>query len=305
MVIPLFNEQGNISRLFERLDEVSRALDRVDVEYVLVDDGSRDDTFAQATEIARGRKGVTVLRLARNYGSHAAIAAGLSNSHGDCALFIAGDLQDPPQIIPGMLAKWRSGSKVVWAARTMVQDQPFKDKFFSQCYWNLFNFTVDYPVPSGGVDFALMDRLVVEAIKKQAHLRVPIFAQITDTGFPHAVVSYTKNARASGKSGWTLSKKFGLVFQTLSCSVKPLRKIAFVASLFSLASLVSFSLWLSFDDRALLWTSIFSLLLVFLSGAVFLLMLTEHIHLRLKGMEGSPRFVIQTAVTSEGEVGKP
>ena len=105
VVIPLFNEEDNLAPLFKELEEVRLQLLDTEIEYILVDDGSSDNTFAVAKELFDRSERFKIIRLARNYGGHAAIAVGLSEASGDCAMFIAGDLQDPPSLIPEMLAK--------------------------------------------------------------------------------------------------------------------------------------------------------------------------------------------------------
>lgn len=306
VVVPLFNEEGNLEPLFARLKEIEHLLAPTRFEFVFVDDGSRDRTFALASEICQKHDNVTVLKFARNYGSHAAIAAGLAASNGDCALFIAGDLQDPPALIEKMLDSWKRGAKIVWAARTIVEKQPFKDRFFSLCYWSLFNLAVEHPVPSGGIDFFLIDRTVVNILRPQAQLNMPIFAQVTETGFAPEVIMYTKAARAAGKSGWTLKKKFGLIFQTLLFSAKPLKLLCLSA-----IALVIFSLILSVVVVAqfplapsILATLIGSLLLSHLCMiALFssIMMLSLHLELRLRGIERTPRFVVEASVSSRKE----
>jgi dolichol-phosphate mannosyltransferase len=302
VVVPLFNEQDNLQLLLKELDAVAQELSDITFEYILVDDGSADNTFAVAKELADTHAGITVLRFAKNYGMHAAIAAGLSAAKGDCAVFIAGDRQDPPSLIPQMLTQWRSGFKIIFAARTYVQEQPFSERFFSQCFWYLFNLLAAYPLPTRGVDFAMMDRIVVNVLKAQAHLRIPIFSHLVETGFPCAVVPYVKRARPAGTTGWSLDKKFAYAFQTIYNSIKVFRIISALAGLLCLVSLVSF--WMSNRELHLgraLGVEVLCLHLAILAMIVLILMLAEHINLRLKGLELMPRFIVSEVVAKDGQ----
>ena len=297
VVVPMFDEQDNLRPLFSELEEVRKKITDVDLEYILVDDGSKDKTFAIAKDICEQHPNVTVLRLARNYGGHAAIAAGISVAQGDCVMFIAGDCQDPPSLIPEMLERWRAGFKIVFAARTYVEKQPFSERFFSQCFWYLFNAVAAYPLPARGVDFVLMDRLVVRIIKAQAHLRIPIFSHVVETGFPCAIVKYVKRPRASGDTGWTYPKKFSYAFQTIYNSVKAFRILSALAGLACILSMAIFcKSALSLGWGWPITIAIFALHFVLLSLVLLVLLLAEHINLRLKGTEGLPRFVVEEIV---------
>lgn len=302
VVVPMFNEQDNIGPLFEELAQVTRQLSNIGVEYILVDDGSSDNTFLVSKKLCEEHSGVTVLRFARNYGGHAAIAAGLAAARGDCVVFIAADLQDPPSLIPEMLKHWQAGFRIVFAARTYVEKQPLSERFFSQCFWYLFNLVAAYPLPTRGVDFAMMDRIVVDIVKSQAHLRIPIFSHLVETGFPCAVVKYVKRPRASGESGWTLHKKFSYAFQTIFISIKTFRTISALALLTCVVSLVSFLIGNQEMHLLQAWSlEVICLHLVVLAVITLLLILAEHMNLRLKGLEGSPRFILSEVVSQNDE----
>jgi dolichol-phosphate mannosyltransferase len=302
VVIPLFNERDNIRALIEELENVGQQLSSIDIEYLLVDDGSTDDTFAIAKEIASLRSDAKVIRFARNYGHHAAIAAGLAQAAGDCAVFIAGDLQDPPSVIPEMLSQWRAGFKIVFAARKYVEKQPFWEWFFSRCFWLVFNLGTEHKLPAAGVDFALLDRTVVDIIKRQAHARIPTFTHIVETGFPYAIVKYVKRPRASGTSGWTLPKKFAYAFHTIYNSMQLFRMFSVAIALLCLFSASVFLL--AVRRLHLDWAlavDVIGLHLVLLGLLVLVLLLAEHLNLRLKSIEGTPRFVVLETACEDGE----
>lgn len=228
IVIPLFNEQSTLERLFVRLTEISEQIRPTKVEFVFVDDHSVDGTFDVAQKLCRMHDNIKLIRLAQNSGSHAAICAGLSAASGDCAIFMAGDMQDPPELITEMISRWQAGNKIVWAARTVVEAQAPRDKFFSSFYWMIVHYLSGVDLPEGGVDFALMDRSVVDFVVQRWNKQTPIFLLIAESGLRSSVIFYKKAPRAGGKSGWTLKKKLRLVAQTLIYSFKPMRPLLFL-----------------------------------------------------------------------------
>ncbi len=228
IVIPLFNEQSTLERLFVRLAEISAELRPTNVEFIFVDDHSVDGTFDVAQKLCQKHDNIKLIRLAQNSGSHAAICAGLSAASGDCAIFMAGDMQDPPELITEMISRWQNGDKIVWAARTVVEGQAGQDKAFSSLYWLIVHYLSGVHLPQGGVDFALMDRAVINFVVERWNKQTPIFLLIAESGLRSSVIFYKKAPRAGGKSGWTLKKKLRLAVQTLIYSFKPLRPLLFI-----------------------------------------------------------------------------
>ena len=133
IVVPCYNEASNLPVLYERLREV---LDSAEItwEIIAVDDHSRDKTFELLTSLAQRDQRVSIIRLSRNVGSHIALMCGLEHSCGAAAVMMAADLQDPPEIIPRLLAKWRDGDQIVWAARSGHEGRPRTAHFFSRFY---------------------------------------------------------------------------------------------------------------------------------------------------------------------------
>ena len=301
IVIPLFNEASNIEVLFERIKQLeSKLVNQVSnpfrVEIIFVDDGSRDGCFAKASNIAGFDPTVRLLRFANNAGSHAAIMAGMQEARGDCAIFLAGDLQDPPELIVDMLTDWQKGMGIVWAARTSIEGQKNKDRWFSTTYWRLVNFITGMKLPDGGVDFFLIDRQVINIITAQAHRHAPIFLLVAETGFPATVIFYKKAQRQGGKSGWTLKKKLMLIFETMLFSFKPIR----VMSLLGLA-VTAFGVMAALTLAALSLTGTivhFSLPIidaVAIIGGLQMIMIGltgEYFNLTLKATRNVPRFIV-------------
>lgn len=292
IVVPVFNEEQNVGRLIEVLKPATAKLAPDRVEIVLVDDGSTDKTFSLALALCEEHAEIKVLKLSRNFGSHAAVMAGLCESTGDCVVWMAGDLQDPPALLPEMLDKWRQGHKIVWAARREAE------RITSSFYWILANWITANKLPAGCVDFALMDRQVIEVLRPQAHRDTCIFLQIAESGFTSSEVRYTKSPRAAGKSKWTLARKVGLVLKALLFSTKPLRLLMAVGFVCLLAGMVAsiVAIALSVHKVALLVSYILVAVLAHATGAVLMAMIlfaAEHLHVSGQNAMSVSRFVVE------------
>lgn len=294
IVVPMFNEEDNVPVLLERLRILEHSLKPIRVEYVFVDDCSRDRTYEQLRKFSYLLENVRIIKLAKNAGSHAAIMCGLLESTGDCAIFMAGDLQDPPELLLGMVKEWQAGSGIVWAARKQIDGVALKDKLFSHGYWGIANFVSGAQFPAWGVDFALIDRKVIDCITPLAQQDVPLFLLIAETGFSSMTVFYTKAKRGGGRSGWTLRKKLRLVNHTLLYSIKPIRVLLMLCLVFaglgivtSIANLLLSGWFVNFADVAALISSCSTFLGLILFGAV-----TEFFARHLKALGALPRFII-------------
>ncbi|MEO5332604.1 MAG: glycosyltransferase family 2 protein [Magnetococcus sp. YQC-5] len=229
IVSPAFNESKNLLPMYDRLVEVLKGLD-VDWEWVVVDDHSTDDSFAQLTALATRDPRLRAVRFSRNFGSHAAIHCGLSQARGRCAVIMAADLQDPPEVIPQLLAKWRTGSQVVWAARDQRPGETKTSLQFSIFYYRLMKHLEGLKgIPSKGADFWLMDRVVIDAYLQFKEIHVSAMLLILWMGFQQATITYDKQARLHGHSGWTLKKKLKLMVDSItSFTYFPIRLMSYI-----------------------------------------------------------------------------
>jgi dolichol-phosphate mannosyltransferase len=204
IVTPAFNERSNLPMLYERLTAVLR---QVDWEWIIVDDHSRDDTFAVIERLVALDSRIKGIRLARNSGSHLAITCGLQHSSGDAAALVVSDLQDPPELLLEMLDRWRTGVQVVWAVRRQRPGEKHHTWFASIYYWVMRRLVGMTDMPSTGADFFLIDRVVIDAFLAAADRHVSVFALLMWLGFRREFIEYDKQPRTRGHSGWTLTKK--------------------------------------------------------------------------------------------------
>ena len=235
IVIPVFNEEAVLPALVERLRAFANRLSPLDTEIILVDDHSVDRSSELLRETCRQDSRFRFARLAKNSGSHVAILAGLAQARGECSVFLAADLQDPPELILQMLELWRSSHHVVWAVREERKGVSRTDLLLSNTFYRLLNLLGEVNLPPRGSDFALLDRKVVDALLQSAGSHPSIGGEIARLGFSSAQIAYTKEARAAGGSKWTLKRKLKAFADAfVSFSYAPLRAMSYLGMLFSL-----------------------------------------------------------------------
>jgi len=214
IVIPVYYNQDNLRPLYQDIKE--KVIDQIDFEYeiVLVDDGSKDQSWAVMKELADQDQNIRIIHLSRNFGSHAAILCGLVNSTGDCAVVKAADLQEPTELVLEMYDRWKKGSNVVLAVREGREESRSQTLFANLYYW-LVRKTALPQMPQGGFDAFLLDRKVIKVLDAMDEKDSAITGQILWSGFRTDTVNYVRKAREIGKSRWTLRKKIRLVADTL------------------------------------------------------------------------------------------
>lgn len=227
ILTPAFNEASNLPTLYDRIVRTMGGVSG-EWEWLIVDDHSRDDTFAVIEQLAMRDARVRGIRLARNSGSHVAITCGLHHVEGDAAVMMAADLQDPPETtITAMLDRWRRGAQVVWAVRRKRPGDRHHTAFAALYYWSMRHLVGMKDMPSQGADCFLLDRVVIDAFSRFGERNVSVLALITWIGFRQESVEYDKQPRASGRSGWTLRRKTKLVIDSVTAfSDLPIRLCA-------------------------------------------------------------------------------
>ena len=230
IITPAFNEAANLPLLYDRVVSVMSGRDE-EWEWVIVDDHSRDRTFDLIEQLVVRDARVRGVRLARNSGSHVAITCGLHHASGDAAALLAADLQDPPELLAEMLERWRAGAQVVWAVRRQRPGERYHRSFAAIYYWIMRRLVGLADMPARGVDFFLIDRIVIDAFCQSAERNVSVFALIFWLGFRQHFIEYDKQPRAGGQSGWTLARKVKLVIDSVvSFSDFPIRWCGYVGA---------------------------------------------------------------------------
>lgn len=307
IVTPAFNEAENLTLLYQRLRQVLRSLD-FDWEWVVIDDHSSDETFSLLEKLATSDTRIRVIRLARNFGSHTALACGLHHARGDCAVVMAADLQDPPETLPALLQKWYEGAQVVWAVRDNREGEKASTVGFARLYYFVMRRVVGIKeIPATGADFFLLDRRVLDAFGQFSESNVSIMALIAWMGYRQASINYDKQARLYGRSGWTLEKKLKLIADSVtSFTYLPIRLMSYLGFIVALIGFVYTAVVIA---NALAgnppqgWTSLMVVVLV-VSGIQMLMMgvLGEYLWRALDESRQRPRYLIEatTSVDQQG-----
>ncbi len=231
IVVPIFNEELVLERFHSRLDAVLQSLP-FECEVIYVDDGSRDSSLAKLKRLRAADRKVGIVVLSRNFGKEAALTAGLDVASGDAVVVIDADLQDPPELIPALIAKWIEGFDVVYATRASRNGESFIKKLTAHCFYRLMGRMSDIKIPVDTGDFRLLSRRAVSALRllrEQHRFMKGLYAWI---GFRQGAVLYHRDARAGGKTKFHYRKLLRFALDGItSFSTAPL-KVATCLGLF-------------------------------------------------------------------------
>lgn len=278
IIVPIFNEQEVLPELHRRLGGLLAELVEVAGrwEVILVDDGSSDQSPAMLDQLARAEPRYRVVRFARNFGHQAAITAGLDCAEGDAVVVMDADLQDPPEVVQSMLAKWREGYDVVYGVRRKRLGETIFKRATAAIFYRLMNAALGVQIPKDAGDFRLMSRPVVLTLRSLREKHRFMRGLVAWVGFRQTSVSYDRPQRFAGTTKYPLRKmlRFALDGVT-SFSTSPLRLAIWLGALAGLAAMAlgGWALYIRlFTDRTVQgWTTI--MLLVALGAAAQLLVL--------------------------------
>jgi len=235
VVVPCYQEERNVARTWEAVEQATRTLD-VEVEVVFVDDGSTDGTLLALRALATREERVRYLSFSRNFGKESAMLAGLGHARGDAVVILDGDLQHPPELIGQLLEKRREGFDQVVARRNRTGDRRSRT-LTARTYYATVNRLIEVRLDDGMGDFRLLSRPAVDAL-----LALPEYNRFSKglfswIGFPTAVVDYDNVVRAEGRSSWSLKRLLDYgIDGILSFNDKPLRLAVYLGSLIALLS---------------------------------------------------------------------
>lgn len=231
LVVPMFNEAGNVDGLFRRLAEVMADMG-VTYEIVCVDDGSRDDTVARVVEHHRREPRIKVVELSRNFGKELALTAGLHHAAGKAVVMIDADLQHPPELIRDMLTQWRAGYEMVIAVRTSRDDESPLKRAAARAFYRLFGQVSEIKLPQGAGDFRLLDRKVVDvlnAMPEHTRFMKGLYAWV---GFKQITIPFEVAPRAEGHSSFNAFRLWRLAIDGItSFTSVPLKVWTFMGML--------------------------------------------------------------------------
>lgn len=238
VVIPLFNEEELVQELLQRLLEVEKELNDCSFELVIVNDGSRDGTQHALETFLPSFSNWKLVALARNFGLQPAYKAGLDQVTGDAVIFMDGDLQDPPEAIPLLVAEWQAGAKVVAACRNSRKETGFRRLCFD-AFHVVFHKLTDGFVPKNSGMFGLMDREVAGHVKAMPEVNLFFPALRCWPGFKQSSITYDRDARFAGDTKQSFGRLFRYAWDGItSFSDMPLQMITVMGSIISVLAFV-------------------------------------------------------------------
>lgn len=236
IVVPMYNEEKNVDKFFERILQVLGDLGK-SYEIICINDGSTDATMDKLLNYHRENARIKIINLSRNFGKETALTAGLHYSQGMAVIPIDADLQDPPEMIADLLQKWREGYDVVYAVRSKRHGEKIMKRATANLFYRVINLFSDTPIPKNTGDFRLMDRRVVEVLNKipeRTRFMKGLFAWV---GFKQVGLLYDREPRYLGKTKWNLWKLWNFALDGITLfSTAGLKIWSYVGLTFSLLS---------------------------------------------------------------------
>jgi glycosyltransferase involved in cell wall biosynthesis len=228
IVVPVYNEAANVEALFARLIPVLEKLG-APYEVVCVNDGSIDDSLGRLLEIRKRLPALKIINLSRNFGKDIALSAGIDHASGDAVIPIDADLQDPPELIGEMVAKWREGFDVVYGQRVSREGDAFGKQITARMFYRAMERMTDVAMPRDAGDFRLIDRRVVDVLKKlpeRSRFMKGLFAWV---GFRQAALPYDREMRHAGATNWSYWRLWNFAIDGVtSFSSSPLKVWSYV-----------------------------------------------------------------------------
>ncbi|NLY57965.1 MAG: glycosyltransferase family 2 protein [Gammaproteobacteria bacterium] len=295
VVIPLFREGEHLARSVASILQVLQSMGET-FELVLVDDGSPDNTWEQITRLREAHAEITGIRLSRNFGKEAALAAGLDKARGQAVLVMDGDLQHPPALIPQMLHLWRSGADVVEAVKRSRGRESISSRLRAGLFYRIFTRLTGVDI-KGASDFKLMDRRVVDAWQLLRERNLFFRGMNAWLGFNRVQLPFDVAERAEGRSSWSLLQLLKLAFTAVtSFSSAPLYMMIFMGLVFIALALVigAQTLYMKFSGLAVDGFTTVILLLLLIGGVLSfgLGLVGVYIARIYEEVKGRPRYII-------------
>ena len=304
LVIPTFNEEGNVQRLYQEIRAVLAQLQLEHYEVIFIDDGSSDASLHNIEALRAQDPKVHYLQFSRNFGHQHALKAGLDHARGAAVISLDADLQHPPALIADMLHHWRNGAEIVYTRRQDKQNVGFFKKMSAKAFYWLANRLSEVPIEEGTADFRLLDRKVVDAIKsfKESHLFLR--GLIPTLGFKQVALDYEAAARHSGQSKYSFGKMLRFAINGItSSSAKPLYFSIYLGLFFAFLAFVygCYAIYIAVFTNAAItgWTSLIASVL-FIGGIQMILIGIVGIYLGKLFVQSKqrPTYIIKTETLS-------
>ena len=228
IVVPVFNEADNLSELHRRLAEVMNSLDET-WEVIFINDGSTDESSNFLSALRKKDNHVRVVEFVRNFGHQIAATAGMDTAEGEAVVIIDADLQDPPEVIPELIARWKQGYEVVYAVRSEREGETWLKEFTAKLFYRLIYRITDVKIPLDTGDFRLLDQKVVAVLRNMRERHRFLRGMAAWVGFRQIGVPYQRHARFAGKTKYPMGKMIRLALNAVtSFSFFPLQMAAYL-----------------------------------------------------------------------------
>ena len=305
IVVPVFNETEVIGQTYARLTAVARAVEGLDYEIIAVDDGSTDGSYEAMVALAAKDERFKVLKLSRNFGHQAAITAGIDLARGDCVVVIDADLQDPPEVIPAMVRKWREGFDVVYGVRERREGESAMKLLTASAYYRILSRMTNIQIPMDAGDFRLLSKRVADRLRSMREKDRFVRGLVSWVGYRQTGLPYRRDARAAGETKYPLRKMIKFAIDGLTgFSMMPLKAatwLGYVASAFAFLYLMSVFVqkWLGHTVQG--WATIMVAML-FLGGVqlVCIGILGEYLGRIFNEVKQRPLYVVEEFVNGDG-----
>ena len=303
VIVPVYFEEKVIEQTYERLAGVMKAYRH---ELIFVDDGSTDRTLELLKEFAEKDLSIRLISFSKNFGHQAAVTAGLRHAKGDAVVVIDADLQDPPELIPDMIALWQQGNEVVYAKRKKRKGESLFKRLTAKVFYRLLRMFSDTDIPEDTGDFRLMDKKVVAAFNSMKEHNRFIRGMVAWLGFKQVPIEYVRDKRFAGETKYTFKKMLNLSYNGIfSFSFTPIRFIKGLGglSLLFALGLIVYAIISKATGAAIAgWTSLMITLAVFMGiQLVSIGLVGEYVARTYEETKNRPIYLIRETVNINGE----
>lgn len=307
VIAPIYNEEKNIPELYRRVCEVMDSTGET-WEMVMIDDGSTDNSVALIRELAGKDSRVRPVVFARNFGHQIAVTAGMDYSLGQAVVIIDADLQDPPEVIQEMIARWREGYEVVYAVRTEREGESWFKLFTASLFYRLIYRITDVDIPLDTGDFRLLDRQVVDVLKKMRERHRFLRGMSAWVGFKQIGVNYKRRARFAGQTKYPFRKMFRLAVNAITgFSYFPLQLATYIGFFSAGISILAIPIVIAMrlaGSQAFFGQATTLIAVLFLGGVqlISLGILGEYIGRLYDEAKGRPLYIVRSEPGQENQV---
>ncbi|WP_342548254.1 glycosyltransferase family 2 protein [Paenibacillus sp. FSL P2-0089] len=298
IIIPMFNEEAVIQETYRRIKKVM-GITGEPYELIFVNDGSTDNCAQMIEEYSYWDESVKLIDLSRNFGHQVAITAGMDYALGDAVVIIDADLQDPPELIPEMIAEWKQGYQVVYAKRIKRNGESLFKKWTASLFYRVLRYSTEISIPVDTGDFRLMDRRVCDELKRLPEKNRFVRGLVSWVGFRQKAIEYEREERLAGETKYPFRRMLKLSLDGItSFSYKPLKLAGVLGALLSVSGFLylMYVLYLAlFTDAAVKgWASMIGITLTF-NGFVLLMLgiLGEYVGRIYDESKGRPLYIVQ------------